>query len=136
MQSSRLRQRARFGRFDGDEDEKCYASLCFTMLVSLSVIVHLGLRIVGVVCFRGDISQTFDAVTTACRLYDVRLRYVYTPMVNQVQNNSTLAVGLTIKILPPQVGAGLENSKKPTSHMDDVIQKIKWRGPVSSIQPI
>jgi hypothetical protein len=29
------------------------------MLVSLSVIVHLGLTIVDVVCFRGDISQTF-----------------------------------------------------------------------------
>jgi hypothetical protein len=32
------------------------------MLVSLRVIVHLGLGIVGVVCFRGDISQTFDAL--------------------------------------------------------------------------
>jgi hypothetical protein len=40
--------------------------------------------------------------STACRLHDVRLRYVYTPMVNQVQNNSTLAVGPTTKILSPQ----------------------------------
>jgi hypothetical protein len=77
--------------------------LCYTMLVSLSVIVHLGLRIAGVVCFRGGISQTFDAVVQHVRLHDVRLWYVYvyTPMVNQVQNNSTLAVGLTTKILPP-----------------------------------
>jgi hypothetical protein len=61
------------------------------MLVSLSVIVHLGLRIAGVVCFRGDILQTFDAV----------VRHVGY-MMNQVQNNYTLAVGLTTKILPPQ----------------------------------
>jgi hypothetical protein len=68
------------------------------MLVSLSVIVHLGLRIAGVVCFWGVISQTFDAVVWHVGY----MMYAYTPMVNQVQNNSTLAVGLTTKILPPQ----------------------------------
>jgi hypothetical protein len=68
------------------------------MLISLSVIVHLGLRIVGVVCFRCDISQTFDVVVRHVGY----MMYVYTPMVNQVQNNSTLAVSLTTKILPPQ----------------------------------
>jgi hypothetical protein len=41
-----------------------------------------------------------------------------------------LAMGLTTKILPP-VGAGLE-FQKTTSHTDDVIQKIKWRGSVCS----
>jgi hypothetical protein len=35
------------------------------------------------------------------------------------------------------VGAGLELKKTTgTSHTDDVIPKIKWRGAVSSIQPI
>jgi hypothetical protein len=72
------------------------------MLVSLSVIVHLGLRIAGVVCFRGDISQTFDAVVRHVGYMMYAYGNVYTPMVNQVQNNSTLAVGLTTKILPPQ----------------------------------
>jgi hypothetical protein len=56
------------------------------MLVSLSVIVHLGLRI-AVVYFRGDISQTFDAVVRHVGY----MMYAY-----------TLAVGLTTKILPPQ----------------------------------
>jgi hypothetical protein len=68
------------------------------MLVTLSAIVHLGLRIVGVVCFRGHISQTFDTVVQHVGY----MMYAYTPMVNQAQNNSTLAVGLTTKILPPQ----------------------------------
>jgi hypothetical protein len=83
------------------EGEKCYATLCLSVWVWLFIWAS-GLR---VWCFRGDISQTFqDAVVRHIVLHDddVRLRYIYTPMVNQLQNNSTLAVGLTIKILPPQ----------------------------------
>jgi hypothetical protein len=89
--------------------------LCYTMLVSLSVIVHLGLRIAGVVCFRGYISQTFDAVVRHVG-YMMYLQYVYTPMANQVQNNSTLAVGLDNQNSTSTVGAGLESSKNYFPH--------------------
>jgi hypothetical protein len=75
------------------------------MLVSLSVIVHLGLRIVGGVFSGRYFDLTFDpGVRHVC----LHVYYtVYTPMVNQVQNNSTLVMGLTTKIPP-----GLESFKK------------------------
>jgi hypothetical protein len=52
---------ARCGRFDGDF-VKVRSAMLHYACPNLSVIVHLGLRIAGVVCFLGDISQTFDAV--------------------------------------------------------------------------
>jgi hypothetical protein len=58
----------------------------------------------------------------------------------QVQNNSTLAVGLTClttKILPPQWVLDWGFKKLlPTRMTSVVIQKIKWRGAVCSIQLI
>jgi hypothetical protein len=81
------------------------------MLVSLSVIVHLGLGIVGGVFSGRYFNLTFDPrMSTACT--------VYTLMVNQVQNNSTLAVGICTGCGPDNqnststVGAGLESFKK------------------------
>jgi hypothetical protein len=99
----------------------------YTMLVSLSVIVHLGFRIAGVVCFRSDISQTSDAVVRhvgyMMYAYGTYTCLWYTGRGPDNQNSTST------------VGAVLESSKKllPT---DDVIQKIKWRGAVSSIQQI
>jgi hypothetical protein len=62
-------------------------------------------------------------------------------MVNQVQNNSTLAVGMRWPwAWQPKFylhsGCWIGEFQKTTSHTDDVIQKIKWRGAVCSIQPI
>jgi hypothetical protein len=90
MQSSRLRGGSIRPIWNG-----YFVKVRSAMLVSLNVIVHLGLRIVGGVFSGRYFNLTFDP-----GVRHVRLRYM--PMVSQVQNNSTLAVGLTTKIRPPQ----------------------------------
>jgi hypothetical protein len=83
------------------------------MLVSLSVIVHLGLRIAGVVCFRGNISQTFDAVVRHVGY----MMYAYGTYTSAEQPHT--GCGPDNQNSTSTVGAGLD-SFPTTSHTDDV----------------